>query len=72
MSEAVRAEGWHNWNLPEREKTSRYAEYNSKGPGASSSARVKWARHLTAREAQSITVREVLSGADGWDPVKRR
>jgi pectinesterase len=71
MSEAVRSEGWHNWDQPDREKTSRYAEYNSKGPGANSSARVKWARQLSSNEARSITVKEVLAGTDGWDPSKQ-
>ena len=34
MSEVVRPAGWDNWNLPEREKTARYAEFGSTGPGA--------------------------------------
>ena len=34
MSDAVRSAGWDNWNLPHREKTSRYAEFRSTGPGA--------------------------------------
>ena len=68
MSEAVRPEGWHNWNFPEREKTVRYAEYGSRGSGANPSARVKWARRLTKAEAKSITPLKVLGGADGWNP----
>jgi pectinesterase len=68
MSEAVRPEGWHNWNFPEREKSVRYAEFGSKGPGANSSARVAWARRLTKAEAKAITPRKVLGGADGWNP----
>ena len=34
MSENVQPAGWDNWKLPEREKTARYAEYGSTGPGA--------------------------------------
>jgi pectinesterase len=34
MSTAVRPEGWHNWEKPHAEKVSRYAEFNSHGPGA--------------------------------------
>ncbi|HEX8499966.1 MAG TPA: pectinesterase family protein [Pyrinomonadaceae bacterium] len=68
MSEAVRPEGWHNWNFPEREKTVRYAEYASRGPGAKPDARVAWARRLTKSEARNITPEKVLAGNDGWDP----
>lgn len=68
MDEAVRPEGWQNWNLPEREKTARYAEYGSKGPGAKPDARVKWARQLSDEDAKAITVEKVLAGNDGWKP----
>ena len=69
MAELVRPEGWHNWDKPEREQTARYAEYNSTGPGAAPAARVAWSRQLTAEEAQTITVKTVLAGQDGWDPT---
>jgi pectinesterase len=68
MSAVVRPVGWHNWDFPDREKTSRYAEFNSTGPGANPSARVKWARQLTKRQAKHITLKKVLGGFDGWDP----
>lgn len=68
MSEVVRPEGWHNWNFPEREKTARYAEFGSSGPGADAAARVPWARKLTKAEAKAITAEKVLGGADGWNP----
>jgi pectinesterase len=68
MSEAVRPEGWHNWNFPEREKTVRYGEFDSKGLGAKAEARVRWAKHLTKSEAKIITLRRVLGGSDGWHP----
>jgi pectinesterase len=71
MSLAVRPEGWHNWNFPEREKTARYAEFASRGPGANPRARVAWARQLTPSEARRITPRRVLAGHDGWNPTGR-
>ena len=68
MSEVVRPEGWNNWEKPEAEKTSRYAEFNSTGAGANPKARVAWARQLTRSEAQPITMKNVLAGTDGWQP----
>lgn len=71
MSDVVRPEGWHNWNKPEAEKTARYAEFNNTGPGATSTGRVKWARQLTNTEAARFTVKNVLSGFDGWNPYQQ-
>jgi pectinesterase len=68
MSEVVRPEGWDNWKLPEREKTSRYREYGSTGAGGRPGARVPWSRPLTAAEVKALTVAAVLGGTDGWNP----
>jgi pectinesterase len=69
MSDVVRNEGWDNWKLPEREKTSRYREYGSTGAGGRPGARVAWSRALTAAEAKGVTVAAVLAGTDRWVPV---
>ncbi|HKG81076.1 MAG TPA: pectinesterase family protein [Pyrinomonadaceae bacterium] len=69
MSGVVRSEGWHNWNLPAREKTVRYAEFNSSGPGANRKSRVSWSRQLTKAQAKSITIKSILGGSDGWNPI---
>lgn len=71
MSEVVRPEGWHNWGKMEKEKTTRYAEFGSTGPGASNGKRVKWARQLAAAEAKEFTVENVLRGNDGWNPLEQ-
>ena len=68
MSDAILAAGWNNWNEPAREKTVRYAEYGSTGPGGGSSARVPWARQLSDAEAAEFTLEKVLAGLDGWNP----
>ena len=70
MSDVVRPEGWQNWNLPAREKTARYSEYNSKGPGADLKARVPWSHQLDKNQAKTITIKKVLRGEDGWNPSK--
>ena len=68
MSDVVRPVGWHNWDKPDREKTSRYAEFKNTGPGAQKEARASWSRQLSAAEARSITTARVLRGVDGWNP----
>jgi pectinesterase len=70
MSDVVRPAGWQNWDLPAREKTARYSEFNNTGPGADSKSRVSWARQLHKSEAKQITVKNVLRGTDGWNPLK--
>ncbi len=69
MSAAVAPAGWNNWRQPDRERTVRYAEFDSTGPGADAAARVAWARQLTPAEARAITVEHVLGGVDRWNPL---
>ncbi|HEX2854075.1 MAG TPA: pectinesterase family protein [Opitutaceae bacterium] len=69
MSDAVRPVGWQNWSRPEREKTARYSEFGNTGPGAAREERVGWMRPLSADEAKALTTREVLRGADDWNPA---
>jgi len=68
MDVHIKPEGWHNWGDPNKEKTARYSEYNSQGPGANPDARVKWARQLTEVEAAVYTIDNVLGGSDKWNP----
>ena len=63
-------EGWHNWNKPEAEKSARYREYKSSGPGANPAARVPWSRQLTDEEAAAVTPARVLAGHDNWNPTR--
>lgn len=66
----IRPEGWNNWSKTDNEKTARYAEYNSTGPGANSSARVSWSKQLTEEEAKTLTMEMILGGADNWNPAE--
>jgi len=68
MSTNVRPVGWNNWNDPAKEKTARYAEYASTGPGGEVGSRVAWAHQLTEAEAKTYSIENVLGGAEGWDP----
>lgn len=71
MGEVVRPAGWNNWGKAEKEKTTRYAEFGSTGPGAQATQRVKWAKQLSAAEAKEFTVTNVLQGTDGWNPLRQ-
>ncbi|MFO1487791.1 MAG: pectinesterase family protein [Verrucomicrobiota bacterium] len=68
MSEVIRPEGWNNWGKAQAGVT-RYAEFGNTGPGAKTNARPAWSRQLSAREARAITLKNVLGGADGWNPL---
>jgi hypothetical protein len=77
MGAAVVGAGWHNWDQPAREKTARYGEFGSSGPGALNlGARVAWSKRLTADEANRLTPatgawrrRQVESARDSRDQV---
>ena len=69
MGAHIKPTGWDNWRNRANEKTARYAEYGSTGPGADPKERARWSKQLTTREADAITVGNVLSGRDQWNPV---
>ena len=56
--------GWHNWNKPDAEKTSFYAEYNSTGEGARPAERVHWSHQLTDDQAGEYTLENIFGN---WD-----
>lgn len=60
--------GWNNWGNVNNEKTARYGEFASYGPGANSKSRYSWTKQLTVEEAALYTPEVVLGGSDGWDP----
>jgi pectinesterase len=68
MGAHIVPEGWNNWGNPGNEKTARYSEYKCTGPGADRSRRVPWSRELPDEEAAGYTIRDILGGAEGWDP----
>ncbi len=72
LGDHIRPEGWNNWNKEAAEKTARFAEYASTGPGGAAAARVKWARQLTASEARQFRPEVFLRGSDGWNPAEAR
>ena len=66
MGAHIRPEGWHNWRSPDKEKTARYTEYRSTGPGARPEARVAWSHQLTDDQAGQFTLDRIFNG---WQPL---
>lgn len=60
LDKQVKAAGWDNWRNPENEKTTFYAEYNNRGPGANTAERVGWSKQLTALEAAEYSMKNIL------------
>jgi pectinesterase len=77
----IRPEGWNNWQKPEREKTTYYAEYKNSGPGADTANRVKWSRQLSDAEAANYTMENIFArnsvpipvpGLKSWEPNEKK
>lgn len=68
MGDHIAPAGWDNWRKAENEKTARYSEYKSTGPGAKPESRAPWSKQLTDAEAAAYTLPTILGGTDGWDP----
>ncbi len=67
LSDIVRPEGWHNWNRPEAEKTTFYAEFKNRGTGADVARRVPWSHQLTGAQSKEYTLICIFRG---WDTSK--
>lgn len=72
MGDHIRPEGWHNWGKPENEKTARYGEYGSKGPGAAKANRVGWARNPDEATVRDLTdLKKVFTQTSTWQPAEK-
>ncbi|HOZ85123.1 MAG TPA: pectinesterase family protein [Niabella sp.] len=65
MSDIVKPEGWHNWNKFDAEKTTFYAEYETRGKGANSEKRVSWSHQLTKDQAAQNNIEKIFKD---WKP----
>ncbi|MCG9972879.1 pectinesterase family protein [Christiangramia crocea] len=63
-------EGWDPWTgdkmFPNKEETTYYAEYNSKGEGASPETRVEWSYQLSKEEAKEYTLENIFRNTKDW------
>ncbi len=60
MGSFVCQKGWHNWDKPDAEKTTFFAEYKNTGPGALLSKRVGWSHQLSDAEASAFAPEKIL------------
>lgn len=64
--------GWDNWRNPENEKTARYGEFGSRGPGASASGRAPWATEVSESDARRyVDPAYIYNMTDNWKPNKQ-
>ena len=56
LGKHIRPEGWAAWEPNEAEDHAAFAEFQCTGAGADQSARVPWAKQITAREAEAVTL----------------
>lgn len=69
--------GWDPWKgdvmFPDKEKTAFYAEFGSKGQGASvnGNGRVGWSKQLSKTEVKLYTLDNILGGDDHWNPLRQ-
>ncbi|MCC3355451.1 pectinesterase family protein [Bacillus sp. REN16] len=68
MDQHIHPHGWDNWRNEENEKTARYLEFGSTGPGSNSSERVTWAKSLTEEQAANYTLENIFHSKDTWLP----
>ncbi len=73
LGEHIVEKGWDPWTgdqmFPQKEKTTYYAEYRSKGKGASPKTRVAWSHQLTKNELRKYTIGNIFSGnQNDWKP----
>lgn len=60
LGKMIKPEGWHNWDKPDAEKTTYFAEYKNTGVGASTEKRVGWSHQLTDEEAAGYMPEKIL------------
>ena len=53
-------EGWSNWKNTDNDKTARYSEYHSNGPGANPTSRVAWSKQLSDEEVKHYTLKNIF------------
>lgn len=58
LPKGIAPAGWNDWKKDTN--LVRYAEYNNRGEGAKTDKRAQWSKQLTKKEAQKLTIKNVL------------
>jgi pectinesterase len=76
MSAAIKAAGWNDWGNAANQTTARFNEYSNSGSGYVPSSRPSWVHILTASQAASYTMLNVVKAnsanpqvTDNWNPL---
>lgn len=71
MGNHILPEGWNPWKgdamFPDKEKTTYYAEFGSRGEGANTAKRVSWSHQLTKKEVKNYTIDKIFGD---WNPIQ--
>ena len=70
MGAHIPPEGWHNWNQPNREQTSYYAEFGSTGAGANPESRVNWSHQLKEEDLDKYTLEKLIGNCQQLESVE--
>lgn len=68
LGQHIKREGWWDWNKPAAHERACYAGAILHGPAGDTEDWVPWARELDIQSAANYVRKQVLAGADGWDP----
>lgn len=60
MGKMIKPDGWHNWDKPDAEKTTFFAEYKNTGAGSSGERRVSWSHQLSEEDVLAYTPEKIL------------
>nr|AFK46806.1 unknown [Lotus japonicus] len=65
MDDIISPMGWSDWDVPSRQRTALFGEYQCSGKGSNRTGRVEWSKSLSSEEARPFLGREYISG-DEW------
>ncbi|KAE9612882.1 hypothetical protein Lal_00027734 [Lupinus albus] len=65
MDDIISPLGWSDWNVPSRQRTAMFGEYQCSGKGSNRTGRVEWSKALKSEEAKPFLGRDYIYG-DTW------
>ncbi|XP_061345989.1 pectinesterase QRT1-like [Gastrolobium bilobum] len=65
MDDIINPIGWSDWDIPSRQSTAMFGEYECSGKGSNRTERVEWSKALSSEEARPFLGRDYING-DRW------